>query len=594
MRLTITKSKNSESFFVIKSVTINGKRTSKVIEKLGNLEEVTLKAQGQNPYAWAKQYVEMLNKEEKENSNDIILKLSQSKKLKDNEQYTFNGGYLFLQYIYYKLGLNKICDEITDKHQFKYDLNSILSRLIYARIIYPSSKLKTLELSKNFLEQPNFKLHDVYRALEVIANESDFIQSELYKNSLKFIKRNDRVLYYDCTNYFFEIEEESGLRQYGKSKENRPTPIIQMGLFLDGDGIPMSFDMFAGNTNEQITMKPLEEKIVKDFHSSKFVVCTDAGLASNTNRKFNNISGRSFITTQSIKKLKSYLKQWALDLTSGWRLYGSDKTYNISKLRESEELMEQYYDKTFYKERWINENGLEQRIIVTYSVKYQEYQKKIRENQIQRAQKLIEKNPKKIGKPKQNDPKRFIQTISTTSNGEVAEENHYELNYDVINEEAKYDGLYAVCTNLEDCVRDIIKINHRRWEIEESFRLMKSEFKSRPVYLSRDDRIKAHFTTCFLALTIFRYLEKILDEEFTAEKIIDTLRNYNFRNFPGFGYVPLYTSNNLIHSLHDKIGINTNYEILSYKKIKKIFNKTKPQKNYALFYYIKTPKSLIK
>ena len=575
MRLTITKSKNSESFFVIKSVTINGKRTSKVIEKLGNLEEVTLKAQGQDPYVWAKQYVELLNKEEKENSSDIILKLSQSKKLKDNEQYTFNGGYLFLQYIYYKLGLNKICDEITDKYQFKYDLNSILSRLIYGRIIYPSSKLKTLELSKNFLEQPNFELHDIYRALEVIANESDFIQSELYKNSLNFMKRNDRVLYYDCTNFFFEIEEESGLRQYGKSKENRPTPITQMGLFLDGDGIPMSLGIFAGNTNEQVTMKPLEKKIIEDFHSSKFVVCTDAGLASNTNRKFNNISGRSFITTQSIKKLKSHLKQWALDLTSGWKLYGSDKTYNISKLRENEELMEQYHDKTFYKERWIKENGIEQRLIVTYSVKYQEYQKNIRENQIQRAQKLIDKNPKKIGKPKQNDPKRFISTISITPNGEVAEENHYELNYDVINEEAKYDGLYAVCTNLEDNVQDIIKINHRRWEIEESFRLMKSEFKSRPVYLSRDDRIKAHFTTCFLALTIFRYLEKILDEKFTAEKIIDTLRNYNFRNFPGFGYVPLYTPSNLIHTLHEKTSINTNYEILNYKKFKKIFKETK-------------------
>ena len=575
MRLTITKSKNSESFFVIKSVTINGKRTSKVIEKLGNLEEVTLKAQGQDPYVWAKQYVELLNKEEKENSSDIILKLSQSKKLKDNEQYTFNGGYLFLQYIYYKLGLNKICDEITDKYQFKYDLNSILSRLIYGRIIYPSSKLKTLELSKNFLEQPNFELHDIYRALEVIANESDFIQSELYKNSLNFMKRNDRVLYYDCTNFFFEIEEESGLRQYGKSKENRPTPITQMGLFLDGDGIPMSLGIFAGNTNEQITMKPLEEKIIKDFHSSKFVVCTDAGLASNTNRKFNNISGRSFITTQSIKKLKSHLKQWTLDLTSGWKLYGSDKTYNISKLRENEELMEQYHDKTFYKEKWIKENGIEQRLIVTYSVKYQEYQKNIRENQIQRAQKLIDKNSKKIGKPKQNDPKRFISTISITPNGEVAEENHYELNYDVINEEAKYDGLYAVCTNLEDNVQDIIKINHRRWEIEESFRLMKSEFKSRPVYLSRDDRIKAHFTTCFLALTIFRYLEKILDEKFTAEKIIDTLRNYNFRNFPGFGYVPLYTPGNLIHTLHEKTSINTNYEILNYKKFKKIFKETK-------------------
>lgn len=575
MRLTITKSKNSKSFFVIKSVTINGKRTSKVIEKLGNLEEVTIKAKGKNPYIWAKEYVQLLNKEEKENSKDIILKLSQTKSLNENEQYFYNGGYLFLQSIYYKLGLNNICNQITDKHQFKYDLNSILSNLIYSRIIYPSSKLKTLELSKCFLEQPNFNYNGILRALEVIAKESDFIQSELYKNSLNVFKRNDKVLYYDCTNYFFEIEEESGLRQYGKSKENRPNPIIQMGLFLDGDGIPLAFDMSAGNTNEQITLKPLEEKIIKDFNSSKFVVCTDAGLASISNRKFNNINGRSFITTQSIKKLKSFLQNWALDLTSGWKLYGSDKTYNISKLRENEELIEQYYDKTFYKERWIKENDLEQRLIVTYSVKYQEYQKNIREKQIQRAQNIIEKNPKKIGKAKQNDPKRFIETISTTSNGEVAEENHYKLNYDIINEEAKYDGLYAVCTNLEDDVKDIIKINHRRWEIEQSFRLMKSEFKSRPVYLSRDDRIKAHFTTCFLALTIFRYLEKILDESFSAEKIIDTLRNYNFRDFPGFGYVPLYTPNNIIHLLHNKMAINTNFEILDYKKMKKIFKTTK-------------------
>ena len=434
MRIRKTKSKNQEHYAIIYDVKVNGKRTTKIYENLGNYDNLKLRSKDDDPIEWLNKYVDSLNKKVKEDSLPTIIKLSPNKQIEKNKQIVYNGGYLFLQYIYYKLGLNKICDEITDKHQFKYDLNSILSRLIYGRIIYPSSKLKTLELSKNFLEQPNFELHDVYRALEVIAKESDFIQSELYKNSLNFIKRNDRVLYYDCTNYFFEIEEESGLRQYGKSKENRPTPIIQMGLFLDGDGIPMSFDMFAGNTNEQVTMKPLEKKIIEDFHSSKFVVCTDAGLASNTNRKFNNISGRSFITTQSIKKLKSHLKQWALDLTSDWKLYGSDKTYNISELRENEKLMEQYYDKTFYKERWIKENDLEQRIIVTYSVKYQEYQKKIRENQIQRAQKLIEKNPKKIGKPKQNDPKRFINTISTTSNGEVAEENHYELNYDVINE----------------------------------------------------------------------------------------------------------------------------------------------------------------
>ena len=575
MRIRKTKSKNQEHYAIIYDVKVNGKRTTKIYENLGNYDNLKLRSKNIDPIEWLNKYVDSLNKKVKEDSLPAIIKLSPNKQIEKNKQIVYNGGYLFLQDIYYKLGLNKICNEITDKYQFKYDLNSILSRLIYGRIIYPSSKLKTLELSKNFLEQPSFELHDVYRSLEVIAKESDFIQSQLYKNSLKFMKRNDTVLYYDCTNYFFEIEEESGLRQYGKSKENRPNPIIQMGLFLDGDGIPMSFDMFEGNTNEQKTMKPLEEKIIKDFHSSKFVVCTDAGLASNTNRKFNNMSGRSFITVQSIKRLKLYLKQWALDLTSGWKLYGSDKTYNISKLRENEELMKRYYDKTFYKERWINENGLEQRIIVTYSVKYQEYQKKIRENQIQRAQKLIEKNPQKIGKPKQNDPKRFISTISTTSNGEVAEENHYKLNYDVINEEAKYDGLYAVCTNLEDSVQEIIKINQRRWEIEESFRIMKNEFKSRPVYLSRDDRIKAHFTTCFLALTIFRYLEKILGEEFTAEKIIDTLRSYNLKDENGLGYSPLYTRNDLIDLLHEKFHFNTAYEITKNQKMKKIFNQTK-------------------
>ena len=579
MRLTITKTKNSESFFVIKSVTINGKRTSKVVEKLGNINDVKLKAQGKDPYSWAKEYVATLNKQEKENSNDVILKLSQTKTLKDNEQIVFNGGYLFLQDIYYKLGLHTICHSISNKYQFQYDLNQILSRLVYSRIIYPSSKLKTMNLSQNFIETPDFSYNDILRALEVIAKESDFIQSELYKNSLKFLKRNDKILYYDCTNYFFEIEEESNLRQYGKSKENRPNPIVQMGLFLDGDGIPLAFDIFAGNTNEQVTLKPLEEKIIKDFNSSRFVVCTDAGLASTANRKFNNLDGRCFITTQSIKKLKSFLKEWALDLTKDWKLSNQSKddktTYDISKLRENDDLIKKYYDKTFYKERWIKEDGLEQRLIVTYSVKYQEYQKKIRENQVGRALKLIEKNPQKLGKVRQNDPKRFIETITSTKDGEIAENVSYKLNCDAIADEAMFDGLYAVCTNLEDDAQEIIRVNHRRWEIEESFRLMKSEFKSRPVYLSKDERIKAHFTTCFLALVIFRYLEKIIEEEYPAEQIIEVLRNYNFRGFQGFGYSPLYKVTKLIHLLHNKTRIDTNKEIISYKNFYKICKQTK-------------------
>ena len=577
MRLKVTKSKNFEFYYIIKDINKNGKRTTKVVERLGTIDDIKIKANTSDPINWINNYIKKLNKEEKENKRTIIKFYSPSKQIPMEKQAQFNGGYLFLQDIYYKLGLNCLCDTITNKYQFKYDLNSILSNLIYSRIIYPSSKLKTLELSKNFIEQPNFEPHHIYRALEVISKETDFIQSELYKNSLKLSKRNDKILFYDCTNYYFELEQEDGLKQYGKSKENRPNPLVQMGLFLDGDGIPLAFDITSGNTNEQITLKPLEEKIINDFKHSKFIVCTDAGLASNSNRKFNNTNDRKFVTTQSIKKLKSFLKEYSLDLTSGWKLFGSDKTYDISMLREDESLIEKYKDKIFYKERWIKENELEQRLIITYSVKYQEYQKLIREKQVNRALKMIESNPKKIGKIRENDSKRFINATNTTTDGEVASENHYSLNTDKINEEAKYDGLYAVCTNLEDEVNEIININKRRWEIEESFRIMKTDFKARPVYLSRDDRIKAHFTTCFLALVIYRYLEKELDEKYTVTQIIETLKKLNFIKEEFEGFIPIYERTKITDLLHNKFEFRTDYQIVTEKNMKKIIKTTKTQ-----------------
>ena len=574
MRIKKTVSKNFEFYYIIKDINRNGKRTTKIVEKLGTIDKIKERAKDEEPIVWLNNYVNELNIKEKEGTREIIKSFSPSKIIDKDVQRCFNGGYLFLQKIYYDLKLNDICSSITDKYKFEFDLNSILSNLVYSRIIYPSSKLKTFELSKKFIEQPNFQLQHIYRALEIISNETDFIQSELYKNSEKYCKRNNKILYYDCTNFFFEIEQEDGNKQYGKSKEDKPNPIVQMGLFMDGDGIPLAFDITPGNTNEQITLKPLEQKIIKDFKTSKFVVCTDAGLASIANRKFNNINSRSFITTQSIKKLKAHLKEWALDLTKGWKIYGSDKTYNISKLRDDDQLIKSYYDKTFYKERWINEDGLEQIIIVTYSVKYQEYQKNIRDKQIERAKKLIEKNPKKLGKIRQNDPKRFISTTTTTQSGEVATENYYEINDDIIKEEALYDGLYAVCTNLEDEANEIIKTNHNRWEIEESFRIMKSEFKSRPIYLSRDDRIKAHFTTCFLALIIYRYLEKKIEEKYTVCEVIDTIRDMNFLKDDD-EFIPNYTRTDITDLLHEKFDFRTDYEILTTKYLKKIFKQTK-------------------
>ena len=574
MRIKITKTKNAENFYVIESTYINKKHSSKIVERLGNLEEVKRKAGKMDPYLWAKQYASKLTQEDKENKRTIIKSYSQSKLIPKDIQNKYNVGYLFLQDIYYKLGLNQICNDITDKYQFKFDLNDILSKLIYSRILFPASKLKTLDLSKKFLEQPNFDYQHIERALPILCKENDFIQSELYKNSKKYAPRNNRILYYDCTNFFFELEIEDEFRKYGKSKENRPNPIVQMGLFMDGDAIPLSCEITPGNKNEQKTLQPLEEKILKDFELSEIVVCTDAGLASTANRKFNNTNSRKFITTQSIKKLKEFLKEEVLDLTKGWHLPGSDKIYDIEALRTDEKLKEIYKDKTFYKERWIKENGLEQRLIVTFSVKYQEYQRHIRNNQIERAKKIIENNPKKIGKAKQNDPKRFIETINTTSSGEIAEETHYSINQSIIDEEAKYDGLYAVCTNLEDDVQDIIKINHKRWEIEESFRIMKSEFNARPVFHSNEDAIKAHFLICFLALTIYRYLEKKLDEKYTVGEIIDSLKEMDLSVKDG-DYIPNYTRTNLTDDLHEKFGFRTDFEILTEKNLKKIIKNTK-------------------
>lgn len=570
MRLHISKSKNSASLYVIKSVydSKTQSNSSKIVEKLGTEVELREKLNGQDPYEWAKGYIAELTKKEKEETNKVMVQYSPTKLIEKEQQRSFNGGYLFLQKIYHELGLHEICKEISQRHKFSYNLDSILSRLLYGRIIFPGSKLSTFNLSSRFLEKPDFDIQHIYRALEVISKETDFIQSELYKNSLKLSKRNTGVLYYDCTNYFFEIEEEQGLKQYGYSKEHKPNPIVQMGLFMDGDGIPLAFSITKGNTNEQLTLKPLEEKILDDFKLSKFVVCTDAGLASSANRKFNDQSARAFITTQPVKKLKSHLKEWVLS-NEGWQLSGSDKVYDISTIDETI-----FADKTFYKERWIKENGLEQNLIVTYSIKYRDYQRKIRNSQIERAIKVVETNPSKMNTSNQNDYKRFIEKTSVTPDGEVAEKHLYGINPAIIGKEEIYDGIYAVCTNLEDEASEIIKINHRRWEIEECFRIMKSEFKARPVYLTRDDRIEAHFTTCFLSLVLYRYLEKRVDNKFTCSEIVHGLRDMNFYEVPAEGYIPTYTRTDFTDAMHDAFGFRTDYQIMKKAHLKNILKNT--------------------
>jgi transposase len=449
--------------------------------------------------------------------------------------------------------------------------------LIYNRILFPSSKSACFEYSKTLLESSDFTLDDIYHSLDVIAAESYNIQSDIYKFSKDITKRNDSVIYYDCTNFFFEIESESGIRKYGKSKEHRPNPIVQMGMMMDGDGIPLAMCIDKGNTNEQKTLIPLEQKIADDFNHSKFIICTDAGLSSIKNRKFNNTNERAYITVQSIKKMKAFQKEWALSHTD-WRLPGHEGVFNLDDILESEELTSKYFSNVFYKEEWYNENDIDQKYIATFSIKYMNYQRNIRNEQIERARNAISSSDKS-DRRRSTDFKRFIKKVKITNEGEVAEKTQYFLDEELIANEEIFDGFYCIATNLEDPAPEIIRINKRRWEIEESFRIMKTDFKSRPVYLSKDNRIKAHFIVCFISLIIFRYLEKRLGHKYTCEEIIEGLRDYKFTKAKDFGFIPAYTRTEFTDDLHNAFGFRTDYEIISKSKMNHILKLSKERKN---------------
>ena len=587
MRLGWAKTKYSISYYVKKTVYVNGKNKDLVIKRLGSEKYICSTYGVTDAKAWAKEQVRLMNEAEKEDAAKFNIELCAGTDLAMDEQRRFNGGYLFLQDIYYELGLHKICRALSSGRTFEYDLNDILSRLIYTRILYPSSKKSSLEEAKRFIEQPSFELHDIYRALSVVAEGSDYIQSRLFKNSAAIQKRNTQVIYYDCTNFYFEIDNAKDDKQYGMSKENRPLPIVGLGLFMDSDGIPISFSIYPGNRNEQMTMIPLEEKMLSMFDMSKFVVCTDAGLSSATNRVFNSYYGedgmRGYITTQPIKTLKNFLQEWCLS-DEGWSLDGDDsgKTYRISELDD-----ELDKDKIFYKARWIKEEGIvrtadgnrkeviEQRLIVSYSIRYRDFQRHVREGQIERAMKLVEKGGTPAVRKRQNDPGRFIKTDHATKDGEVTDVSASYIDSTVIANEERYDGFYAVCTNLEDSVGSIVRANKRRWEIEECFRIIKTDFQARPVYLNRQDRILAHFITCFISLIIYRYLEKKLDNRYTVSQILPTLREMDFMKYEGKGYQPVYKRTELTDALHEAFGFCTSKQIVPIAKMKNICSQTK-------------------
>ena len=575
MYIAITGSKNNKDVNINQSYRKeDGKSSSRIYRKLGKYNDLLEQFNGdeEKMLAWAKEEARKETEKHNANAGAVSVTFSQSAYIAKNEERSFNAGYLFLQRLCSELRLDNICRRIRSRHKFAYDFHAILTDLIYARILSPSSKLSSYAYCQSLLEPPKYSLQNVYRALSVMAEESDFIQEELYRNSNFVHSRNKRILYYDCTNYYFEIEEEDTLRRYGKSKEHRPNPIVTMGLFMDADGLPLAFDIFPGNQNEQTTLKPLESKVIQDFNCSEFIFCSDAGLGSKKNRFLNSFGKRAYVITHSLKKMKQEDREIALKPTQ-YRALGSERFIDLTTLDETDE---DVFNTIYYKEIPLVTGDMDETLIVTYSPKYKAYQQKIRSRQLERAEKMLSETASLRKARNQNDPSRFIQKTPVTDDGEIAKKYVYSLDLDRIADEAQYDGFYAVVTNLEGDVGEIIRINRQRWEIEENFRIMKTEFDARPVFVQREDRIKAHFLTCYISLLVYRLLEKKLENQYTCEELLDTLRGMQMtRIAKDIGYIPSYKRTDLTDCLHKTFGFRTDFEFISRSTMRNIIKNSK-------------------
>ena len=604
---------HTKSYCIIEDYKRNGKRTTRVVDNIGNYEKVAklANAEGIDVDTWLNNYLNEYRKKNGLISDDgekVIIEKYTNKLIPANQIIKFNVGYLFLEDIYYSLKLNNICKNINLKYKFEFDLNEVLSYLVYSRIIFPSSKLKTYELSKKFIETPKYNLVNLYRGLTYLNKELDYMQKELYNNSKSIIDRDTRILYYDCTNYYFDIYEEDDLRKYtGNAKDKKSKPVVGMGLFLDGNGFPIAMNIFPGNTNESTTLIPLQEKIIGidpetkkkidgfDLENDKTIICTDAAMCTDEIKQFNIKDGKAFVITQSIKKLKKeYQKEIFED--DNWRIIGDLKhVYKLSDILNDNDKCKEYYDTIFYKIVQTETAHVVQDLIVTFQIKYRDYLRNVRNGQIERAKNKIKSNSdgKKIKLSNNpNDYRRLIKEEINSSNKKIKKDNKtknslneetkkqeyiysYSIDEDAIKEEEKYDGYYGITTNLNGNIEDILSISKNRWEIEENFRILKSDFESGDIYLSREDRITSHFLTCFISLLIYRILENKLDYKYTNTQIIEKLREMEVYEEKKSGYCPAYVRDDLTDDLHKIFGFRTDYEITNYENFEKIFQQVK-------------------
>ena len=610
MKLYYDKRLKDPTYYIQQGFRNGKKTTTKNIKRLGKHSELLLITD--NPLEYAKNEVKKMNEEYRSGRSEFIVTMDFNERIPStaspcSNSTSLNIGYLYLKDIYAKLNLSDFFKSVSSDRKITYDCNKICQFLTYARILDPASKYGTYDKLDTYYEKPQVEYQHMIRFLDILDRNSDQYLKHLFDNSENIVKRDTSVMYYDCTNYFFETEKPDeeivdevtgeiilGLRQFGISKENKTSPIVEMGLIMDSRGIPISMCIHPGNTNEQLTAVPLEKEVIKMTGNKKFIYCADAGLGSYNIRKFNDMGGRAYIVTQSVKKLGQEIKDIVFN-DSNYRLLSNDDAITLKEMRtfnkKGANNLSLYNDFAYkvipantamdtglYEEK-VYKNGrtkkvkakgtLHQYIIVTFSRKMMEYQRTIRERQLERAKKLLRlKDPEKIKKGP-NDIRRFLKnTSSDTAN--------YVLDMDKIHEEEKYDGFYAVATNLDDSAKDILAVAQNRYKIEDCFRIMKTNFDARPVFLRKPERIRAHFLICYTALLIYRLMECKLDDNLThvtTSNLIKTLRNMNVVNMDDMYYKSIYSGSQTLDALERCFELQLNRKYYRPSDLNKIVKK---------------------
>ncbi|WP_419024271.1 IS1634 family transposase [Holdemanella sp.] len=610
MKLYYDKRLKDPTYYIQQGFRNGKKTTTKNIKRLGKHSELLLITD--NPLEYAKNEVKKMNEEYRSGRSEFIVTMDFNERIPSTDSpcsnsTSLNIGYLYLKDIYAKLNLSDFFKSVSSDRKITYDCNKICQFLTYARILDPASKYGTYDKLDTYYEKPQVEYQHMIRFLDILDRNSDKYLKHLFDNSENIVKRDTSVMYYDCTNYFFETEKPDeeiidevtgeiilGLRQFGISKENKTSPIVEMGLIMDSRGIPISMCIHPGNTNEQLTAVPLEKEVIKMTGNKKFIYCADAGLGSYNIRKFNDMGGRAYIVTQSVKKLGQEIKDIVFN-DSNYRLLSNDDAITLKEMRTFDKKdannLSLYNDFAYkvipantamdtglYEEK-VYKNGrtkkvkakgtLHQYIIVTFSRKMMEYQRTIRERQLERAKKLLRlKDPEKIKKGP-NDIRRFLKnTSSDTAN--------YVLDMDKIHEEEKYDGFYAVATNLDDSAKDILAVAQNRYKIEDCFRIMKTNFDARPVFLRKPERIRAHFLICYTALLIYRLMECKLDDNLThvtTSNLIKTLRNMNVVNMDDMCYKSIYSGSQALDALERCFELQLNRKYYRPSDLNKIVKK---------------------